>query len=309
MVMAMNVKADRYPVAIFLYKRWSFLPEILSRVAAARPPMIYLFLNAPSCEEEKCDVGRVYDQVRLFKPDTDVRIVFRDRHCLINESIVSAVDHVFSEVDAAIFLEDDTVPSAGFFEYCNVMLGKHRDDLSVASINGCNLDAVCIPGKAFRVPFSVFNWGWATWRDRWSSGFCAGVYPDQSVASALSALTGATSFFERYIPRLDGRAPWDISWSVARLKAGHYTVLPGINLVSNRGFDMDGTYTRYTGSAFESLSLHDWGQGAGAKLHSDAGVSKAYEVRTASLLLEILRSKGQLGHFSLDDHVVDMETR
>lgn len=72
---------------------------------------------------------------------------------------------IWSKVDRCIFLEDDVIPSVSFFQYCEELLEKYKDDLRINTICGMNHLGVH-QGVHADYFFSRQGciWGIATWK-------------------------------------------------------------------------------------------------------------------------------------------------
>jgi len=76
------------------------------------------------------------------------------------------IDWFFKNVDKGIILEDDTIPSKTFFNFCEKLLKLHKNDKKIFQICGSGI----LSKKFKKITYiSSIPWihGWATWRDRW----------------------------------------------------------------------------------------------------------------------------------------------
>ena len=72
------------------------------------------------------------------------------------------------------------------------------------------------------------------------------------------------------------------------------TLLPGLNLVTNKGFCQEATYTSYEGSRFANLETHRNTIGTWGPVVDDAAFDRRYHQNTAALLREIITQRGEL---------------
>ena len=157
--------------------------------------------------------------------------------------VSSGITWVFSQVEEAIFLEDDCLPHPTFFQFCQELLLRYRHDERVGMISGDNFQfGYTMNNDSYY--FSSINhiWGWATWRSRWESDYdvklkewprirdgnqindCFGIYPDhESLASNLE---------RTYRLEVD---TWDYQWQFGSRLNGRVAIMPNVNLVSNIG--------------------------------------------------------------------------
>ncbi|MES2392705.1 MAG: glycosyltransferase family 2 protein, partial [Acidobacteriota bacterium] len=157
-------------MALFVFNRPETTRRVFAAVAAVQPSRLLLIADGPRGDRggdaEAC--ARVREIVAEVGWPCEVSALFAETNMGCDARIVSGLDWVFSMVDEAIVLEDDCLPDASFFPFCEEMLERYRDDARVAAICGTNLVAESVKGEASYF-FSQLggNWGWATWRKEW----------------------------------------------------------------------------------------------------------------------------------------------
>jgi len=158
--------------------------------------------------------------------------------------LASGLDWVFSQVDEAIFLEDDCLPDPTFFRFCEESLQQYRTDLRVMCITGSNyLESWMTNRQSYHFSYFGSPWGWASWKRAWR-------YFDQSMsawgnpevkARIRAVLADEESYaiqasrFDRVYNDPADRQSWDIAWTCARLSQSGLTVVPSVNLITNIG--------------------------------------------------------------------------
>jgi hypothetical protein len=162
----------------------------------------------------------------------------------------SAFDWVFSEVEEAILLEDDTLPTLSFFHFCQVLLERYRDDERVMMISGNNFQR-----NQSRADYSYYFsklvscWGWAGWRRAWKHyDYDMKTWPEfrrleliESVCEDPYQQEYWRGTFDRmYVHEID---TWDYQWVYACWSQSGLSIVPTRNLVTNIGFGPDATHT------------------------------------------------------------------
>lgn len=287
---------DKAPVLLFAYRKLDFLDEIYDVIRRYSPPKLYISHNFYRDEAEKDLVNAVRVAVKSWSFPFEVEYIFHEKHYFINDVFYNVLDDVFSREESLIVLEDDIIPSSSFFPFCNSMLARYRNSAEVGSIVGCNLDAVHQKNTFFHSPFSIFYWGWATWSSRWNLLRQAPLPWGSDDNGVIEKLSGGQSLFAPFIRKLDSRLTWDVRWGWAQALNNQRCVLPGVNLVSNKGFMPQGSYTNFTESRFKHLEVFDL-QMEQLELLDDSGSNAAYENRSAELLGEILEARGELEYY------------
>lgn len=290
---------NKAPVLLMTYRKAEFLPALHDAILRYAPPRLYLAHNPAADFDSEAVVSAVRSAVAGWRFPFPVEHVFHGEHLGINDSFHRTLDHVFDREDALIILEDDTIPSPSFFDFCNVMLARYRDDETVGSIVGCNLGAADLDGRYFHAPFSVFYWGWATWASRWRQRHATRVPWGSGGAGVIPKLAGGHDFFAGFLGKLDADSvTWDVWWGWVQALNQQTCVVPGVNLVANKGFGPQGTHIRHTRSSFAGLTAGELTV-AGLQPVIDAGLNRVYEERTAALIREILAAKGVLARYGL----------
>lgn len=261
----MAATADRpvRAVALFLYNRPDLTARVFEAIGQARPHNLFLFADGPDagkpgdanrCEEARRMVERVGWDCQVLRDFSPVHLGQRSR-------FESAFEIAFERTEEVIFLEDDTLPSPAFFQFCETLLEAHRHHPRVLSIGGSALHRGRVEARESylfsRYPCSS---GWATWRR------AIAVYDPRTrhPSTFRDTLTWLEQCLEdpiaaRYWAHLlDGsgnREPtWDYIWVRSGFLHNGLHAIPMRNLVSNLGFREDATHTREA-SEFAELPL------------------------------------------------------
>ena len=243
---------QKSPVALLIFNRPDTTEAVFQTVRDARPPKLLVVADGPRTdrpdEAEKCAGARaIVDRVDW---NCEVLTNYSDVNLGCKRRVASGLDWVFSEVEEAIILEDDTVPHPTFFRYCDELLERYRDDERVMAITGDNFHAGWRRTEdSYYFSRYAHMWGWASWRRAWKyydvemehwprvrdGGWLGNILQDPSAVRYWLRILQAT-----YEGRID---TWDYQWMLSCwLQSGLCTV-PNVNLVSNIGFGTDSTHT------------------------------------------------------------------
>ncbi len=251
----------RCAVAFLIFNRPNETARVFAQIRDAKPPQLLLIADGARNDGERanCDATRslVLDQIDWR---CEVRTNFSDVNLGCKKRVSSGIDWVFEQVEEAIILEDDCLPDASFFSYCDELLERYRDEPRVMQIGGVNFQFGQRP-TAHSYYFSAINqiWGWASWRRAWRPHYdvtmkrWAEVRQTRLVEELLGddiARRVRFGFDNIYSGKTDS---WDNQWTLAVWLAGGLTALPGVNLVSNIGFGPGATHTKKTTSAVANL--------------------------------------------------------
>jgi len=289
--LAGNALSNKAPVVVFTYRKKNFLKEIFDLIIRYAPPKLYIVHNCASSSDEFEKVNSVRQAVRNFSFSFEVEYIFHEEHLHIKDVVPNSLNRIFSKEERLIVLEDDTIPSMSFFSFCNSMLEKYKDDSQIGCINGCNLDSVAIQNTYFFSGLCVPFWGWATWKNCWKLYKEGATYWESNQDEILNAIKVDKPFFANSFSNFKRLLhTWDIPWNLSLMANSKRCVIPGVNLVTNKGFVPEGTFTDYEHSEFNNLNLHDFGCDE-CELQTDSYFQNNYEKKILALFKEISPSR------------------
>ncbi len=238
-------------MALFLYNRPDLTGQVFAAIRAARPRRLFLLADGPDPARPGDALLCAEAQQRLVVDwDCEVLRDFSTDHLGQRLRVESGFRVIFEQVDEAILLEDDLLPSPEFFAFCEELLEFHRDNPRVLSIGGSALHFGLIESEA-SYHFSRYptSWGWATWKRAIDLYQPARPRPEETL-DTLDWLRGllddplAAAYWARLFEPTGTRPTWDHVWARSGFLADGLHVMPARNLVSNLGFRSDATHTR-----------------------------------------------------------------
>jgi len=244
------------PVVFIIFNRPDTTARVFAEIARARPPMLLVVADGPRRdrpgEADRCAATRaIIDQVdwpcQVLTEYSGTNLGCRNR-------VASGIDWAFSQVEEAIFLEDDCLPDPSFFRYCEELLQRYRHDERIAMISGDNFQFGRVRTAASYY-FSRYAhiWGWASWARAWRHySRDAASWPAMRDGNWLAGLV-LSAREQQYWSGIfqavhEGRIDtWDYQWMLAMWTQGMLNVVPRVNLISNIGFGAEATHTREVG--------------------------------------------------------------
>lgn len=235
------------PAVLFIvFNRPEPTREVFAAIRAARPARLYVAADGPRAsrpgEAERCA------QVRAIATAVDwpcqLSTLLREQNVGCRRGVSGAISWFFEHESEGVIVEDDCLPGPDFFRFCAAALERWRDDPRVMHIGG----HVLVPRPAQPVGLArvVPIWGWATWRRAWLRYDERPEKKQELARLPLRAWFGAQagrlrrSLEAAYRPGVDA---WGARWVTTVLAARAFSVLPGVNLVSNIGFGPEATHT------------------------------------------------------------------
>lgn len=256
--MASPVIAEEYrkmhtAILFLVFNRPETTRQVFEAIRQARPPRLYV--AADGWRNDRPDDYARCQEVRQIVGAVDwpceVRTLFQETNLGCKIGVSTGISWFFSHEEEGIILEDDILPISTFFDYCEELLHRFRDDERVAMISGCNLiaNAYTPPHSYF---FSRYNhiWGWASWRRAWKHyDVFMKDWPAWRGGNGLSKIVGGERSVECYWQEIFDATyrgevnTWDYQWTFACWKVGALCALPIHNQTLNLGFGRDATHT------------------------------------------------------------------
>lgn len=252
------------PVAFIIFNRPDTTARVFAEIAKAKPPKLLVVGDGPRAsrpgEAERVAATRaIIEQVNW---PCEVLVNFSDINLGCKNRVASGIDWVFDQVPEAIILEDDCLPHPTFFQYCQELLERYRDDDRIAVISGDNLllDSVVISDSYYFSKYS-FIWGWASWRRVWKTyDRTAALWPrfrDEGWLEGLIKDPAERSFWHSAFDGVhSGRVDtWDHQLTLSNWAQGRLSIAPARNLISNIGFGAGATHTTDAASSYADLPV------------------------------------------------------
>jgi len=293
--------STRSPVLFIVFNRPDTTRRVFEAIRAARPPRLYVAADGPrphkAGEAERCEsVRRLATAVDW---PCELKTLFSDKNlgCKLGEA--SAMNWFFENEPEGIVLEDDCLPNASFFSFCDELLERYRDDSRVMCISGDNfISETWVPPDSYYFSKYPYCWGWASWRRAWRhydvdmNGWRTGS-KDELLECMLPEQPQARAYWGDIFDRVStgGIDTWDYQWVYACWKHGGLSCTPRANLISNIGFGPGATHTVNPDSKHALLPA---GTLDTPLQHPTSILASAYADRWASQ--HVLGIDEQLGH-------------
>ena len=242
-----------YPVVLFIFNRPETTQQVFAEIRRARPQRLLVVADGPRPNQaedvEKCALARAV--VSHVDWPCDMLTHYSDINLGCQQRLASGLDWVFSQVEAAIILEDDCLPHPAFFGFCDELLDHYYEDERIMHIGGANFQHGRRRNR-YSYYFSRYMhvWGWASWRRAWHYyDVTMPLWRELRNGEWLWDLLGdpiLVAHWKRNFDRIARQEldTWDYQWVFACWAQGGLSIIPRVNLVRNIGFDGSGTHTR-----------------------------------------------------------------
>lgn len=234
------------PVLFCTFARPECARQSFNAIKAAKPSVLYFYSN--KAREEKPDEVKRNTEIREYIKeidwDCDLHTWFRDEYVDVYTSLLGAINWVFDNEEQAIVMEEDAVGSLAFFDFCEKMLNKYKDDLRIWSICGSNYLTKKVKNE-YDYYFSHYSYitGWASWRNRWKeidwNNIKAREVSEAKVMEATFCSRKEQRRYSKYMKRsvehFERTKCWDGIFNYTGRSQGGLFIIPAKHLVKNVG--------------------------------------------------------------------------
>jgi len=256
------MKGFNTPVLFLVFNRPDITRKVFEKIRQAKPPRLYVAADGP--RKDKPGEEALCHQVRDIATDVDwdceVKTLFRDDNLGCKHAVSSAIDWLFQQEEMGIILEDDCLPNQSFFQFCEELLHRYKDDEQVMTISGNNFQPKRRTENSYYFSKYMHCWGWASWSSAWESfDLEMSEWSDLKKENWLSTLfhrKKAQKYWENIFDKVYNNEidTWGYIWTYSIWADDGVNILPEENLVSNIGFGENGTHTKSNNSAFVKMN-------------------------------------------------------
>ena len=248
-------------VLFLVFNRPDTTQQVFDAIREAKPPRLYIAADGPRLDKEdeliKCnEVRRI---LTLIDWPCEVFTLFREENLGCKYAVSKAITWFFDHEEEGIILEDDTLPSPLFFEYCDGLLEKYRNNTKVMSISGSYFGEIAHTNAEYYYSIYPLMWGWATWRNCWQF-YTLEVDDFSPILKRMSRSylwrKYWTEAFE-HVSDLSNKKinTWDYQWILTVWRNEGLVCRPKVNLVKNIGFDNRATHTIHENPIISNLKF------------------------------------------------------
>jgi hypothetical protein len=239
------------PVAFIIFNRPDTAKKVFAKIREAKPSQLLVIADGPRKnkvgEAEKCQQCR--DIIKSVDWDCEVKTNYADVNLGCKKRVSSGITWVFENVEEAIILEDDCLPHSTFFQYCQELLSKYKEDERIMMVSGDNVWKSTPTKDSYYFSRLMYIWGWATWKRAWDKyDVKMNLWPEIRDSGKLEELFPVQAVRKEWLKNWQlvydgGIDTWDFQWSFCTLINNGLCVMPKGNLISNIGFGENATHT------------------------------------------------------------------
>lgn len=255
------------PVLFLVFNRPAVTQQVFDAIREAKPKQLFIAADGPRENNikdiENCKAVKAV--VANIDWDCELKTLYRVENLGCGLSVSSAISWFFEHVEQGIILEDDCLPSASFFPFCQEMLELYKNDTRIHSIGGTNFFERWNRGDdSYFFSKESGIWGWATWKRSWKEYdyyVSKWQYPEV-VALFKSQFENSIQkdifvhIFEQFFNTKEAHT-WDFQFVFSRFINSQFGIIPSVNLITNIGFGNQATHTTKEDALFSNLRSYE----------------------------------------------------
>lgn len=247
--MAFNV-----PILLLIFNRPATTKTVIENLGRLKPRFLFVSADGPrqnvGSDFENCNAARKIVKENI-NWECEIKTNFREKNLGCKLGVSNGITWFFENVNEGIIVEDDCIVDISFFNFCEELLIKYREDERIMHIGAANFqDGRKRNESSYYFSKMCHVWGWATWKRAWSK-YDVDIhdFPEFVQKKKIQAIYPNVKMqkyflrqFEKvYKNRLD---TWDYQWVYTVWKCNGLSIIPNVNMVKNVGFHLEATHTK-----------------------------------------------------------------
>lgn len=254
----------KVPILVIIFNRHELVQKLFNEIKKQKPKYLYISCDGPRVDKEN-DIELINKSKAVFDQidwDCEIKTLYRDKNWGAGKSISDALIWFFNQVEEGVVFEEDCFPHQDFFEYCEVLLEKYRNNSEIMFIGGNNFQKQS--KSEFSYYFSAYPhiWGWASWqRVIYDYSFELKNISNKDFKNVINhynfSWIETKVWFDKFKRIQMGQInSWDYQLTYNIWSKKGISIIPQMNLVKNIGFGKDAIHCKNSKSIEANLEIH-----------------------------------------------------
>lgn len=235
---------EKTPVLLLLFNRPKYTNFLIREIKKYSPTSIYIHCDGPR-DGSALDKKKINLIKKIIKKKINwkckKKIKFQEKNIGLRNACIAGIDFLFKNEKKGIILEDSMLPTKNFFEFCDTLLVKYKENKKVSLISGWNPISEYKIGESYTFSEHPKIWGWATWKRSWSL-FDRNMnnWPKQKKIQWMKYKLKKPFFFKFYWEKifddsfLNKTKTWDYNMVYSNWCSNALSIVPKYNLIINQ---------------------------------------------------------------------------
>ena len=247
------------PILLVTFNRPDHTRRVLTEILKQEPLSLYVSQDGAregnendrvKCQDVRKVVNELTDAYAVGQKDFMLHTLYQEKNLGCGSGPQAGITWFFENVEQGIVMEDDCLAHPDFFPYCEELLNRYKGT-EVKFINSTLYDDRWKCDGSYGFSHYMVTGAWAAWRSTWQ-GFDLDLKDMSALKFAwhVYRLTGNLAEAEWWWYQVraiqqdkNKKSYWDYQMQIHLFRQNAITIHPRVNLVSNIGFDPEGTHT------------------------------------------------------------------
>lgn len=252
------------PILLITFNRPNHVRQVLTEILKQEPQVLYVCQDGAregntndliKCQEARDVINELTSAYAVAHPNFTIHTLYQKKNLGCGPGPAAGITWFFENVEQGIIIEDDCLLSKSGFQFYEDLLTRYKDDERISAITATNLH---LKWRSYRSSylFSTVGSGtlgcWASWSRAWRKfDYYIRAWEDDAQREVLRRNFERDEYYMYYAQifnncRKRQNHMWDYQWFFAKMLHGTMTIVAAENMVSNIGFDAEGTHTQET---------------------------------------------------------------
>lgn len=248
------------PILLITFNRPDHVRQVLAEILKQEPLDLYICQDGAragndvdriKCQEVRDVINELTSAYEIGHSNFALHTLYQEHNLGCGPGPAAGISWFFEHVDRGIIMEDDCLPHPDFFAYCEEMLDRYNDNPNVQFINATLYHDRWHCEASYGFSRYMVTGAWAAWRETWQ-GFDLDMHTWNAwqFRKQVKHLTNSTTEANWWYWKLkeiqadvSKKSYWDYQMQMHLFRNNAITIHPHKNLISNIGFDTEGTHT------------------------------------------------------------------
>lgn len=248
------------PILLITFNRPNHVRQVLTEILKQEPRELYVCQDGAregnnndriKCQEVRDVVDELTSAYAIGHREFTLHTLYHEKNLGCGPGPAAGITWFFEHVEMGIIMEDDCLPHSDFFAFCEEMLNRYNDNPKIHFINATLYHDRWHCDASYGFSRYMVTGAWAAWRDTWQ-GFDLDMHTwnawqfRKQVKHLTSSTTEANWWYwklKEIQADVSKKSYWDYQMQMHLFRNNAVTIHPHKNLISNIGFDAEGTHT------------------------------------------------------------------
>lgn len=250
------------PILLITFNRPDHTRRVLTEILKQEPQSLYVCQDGAregnendriKCQEVRDVINELTSAYAVGNKHFTLYTLYQPQNLGCGPGPQAGITWFFENVEQGIIMEDDCLPHPDFFGYCEQLLERYKDDERVQFINSTLYHDRWKCEGSYGYGHYMVTGAWAAWRRTWQGfdldllGLNARKFKKQVLRLTKNSAEANWWYFKVKEIQKDKakKSYWDYQMQIHLFRNNALTIYPKVNLISNIGFDAEGTHTTW----------------------------------------------------------------